>query len=146
MGFEAMFFPVEMKNIRHLDFFIENGINIGTYRVENGWGEAKTLTESVLNDFLLKIKGAFSYVVARTQLMQPNQIGFRNRISRHNRSGGTDWPSEHRELFLSNYRLPIKKLMKQNISMDVEIHICFSDVRDLHWKYEAAKAAKVQSS
>ena len=73
-------FPVEMKNIRHLDFFIENGINIGTYRVENGWGEAKTLTESVLNDFLLKIKGAFSYVVARTQLMQPNQIGFRNRI------------------------------------------------------------------
>merc|ERR1712227_833725 len=25
-------------------------------------------------------------------------------------------------------------------------HICFSDVRDLHWKYEAAKAAKVQSS
>jgi len=120
--FEAMFFPVEMKNIRHLDFFIENGINIGTYRVENGWGEAKTLTESVLNDFLLKIKGAFSYVVARTQLMQPNQIGFRNRISRHNRSGGTDWPSEHRELFLSNYRLPIKKLMKQNISMDVEIH------------------------
>jgi hypothetical protein len=78
--FEAMFFPVEMKNIRHLDFFIENGINIGTYRVENGWGEAKTLTESVLNDFLLKIKGAFSYVVARTQLMQPNQIGFRNRI------------------------------------------------------------------
>lgn len=69
-----------MKNIRHLDFFIENGINIGTYRVENGWGEAKTLTESVLNDFLLKIKGAFSYVVARTQLMQANQIGFRNRI------------------------------------------------------------------
>ena len=81
-----------MKNIRHLDFFIENGINIGTYRVENGWGEAKTLTESVLNDFLLKIKGAFSYVVARTQLMQPNQIGFRNRI----RSGKMSIKSVHK--------------------------------------------------
>ena len=57
-----------MKNIRHLDFFIENGIEIGKYRADNGWGENQTLTESALIDFLLKIKAAANYVYGRTQL------------------------------------------------------------------------------
>ena len=65
-----------MKNIRHLDYFIDNGIQIGTYEADNGWGEKQTLTESALIDFLLKVKAAANYVYGRTQL--GNGQGFRH--------------------------------------------------------------------
>ena len=69
--YEGMFFPVQMKNIANLDFFIRSGIDINTHTALDEWGEEKTAAESILTDFLLKIRAATNYVRGRTQLHGP---------------------------------------------------------------------------
>jgi len=117
--YEAMFFPVEMKNIVNLDFFIKHGIDIGAYTANNGWDEEKTAVESILADFLLKIRAATNYVCGRTQM---NGAPGDRLFHRRNRPAGTTWPREHAALFSSNYTLPIKHLIKRNIQLDIELH------------------------
>ena len=59
---------MERENIRHLKFFVDNGIDLRNFTKVDSWGVKKTAAEFIFTDFLIRIKSAATYVHNRGEI------------------------------------------------------------------------------